>query len=266
MPRTNLLLLLIASSALFATTSAQSPYEWSYNKDLPVLAIGLGAQVTGYLLSQRIEPLSSAEIDALDKNNINAFDRKATDYYSLNARRVSNVLMHSSWAVPVLLLADKPIRQDFLQMGVLTAEVVLINGATTYLTKTLSKRNRPFVYNPDVPLHLKMESNARTSFYSGHTSFVSSLTFFGAKVFSDYHPESRWKPLVWSVGALLPAVTAYTRVKGGKHFPTDVIGAYLAGGLVGYFVPHFHKKKAKEQRLSVSPFGGVDTVGVVILW
>ena len=41
--------------------------------------------------------------------------------------------------------------------------------------------------------------------------------------------------------AVVPAITAYLRVKGGKHFYTDVITGYLVGAAVGLIVPELHK-------------------------
>jgi len=64
---------------------------------------------------------------------------------------------------------------------------------------------------------------------------------------------SRWKPIVWTAAATIPAITGYLRVRGGRHFPTDVIGGYIVGAAVGCLVPHLHRtiKQAKPLTLNV---------------
>ena len=62
---------------------------------------------------------------------------------------------------------------------------------------------------------------------------------------TDYHPTAKKgvKIGIWTFAASVPAVTGYLRVRAGKHFPTDVITGFVAGGLVGVLLPHFHRKK-----------------------
>lgn len=251
---------------LFFSLSGQSPYELNWKKDAILLGLGVAGQSVAVFIYTDDKGLTEQEIGNLDKNDINRFDRIATEYYSADARFTSDILLGSSFAIPFLFLAKKQIRYEFLDLGVMTAEVVLINGFTTVITKEISRRSRPFVYNPGVSLERKMNFNARTSFYSGHTSAVSSMSFFGAKVFSDYFPDSKWKPVVWTVAATIPAVTGYMRVRGGKHFPTDVITGYIAGGLVGYLIPHFHKRKKKEDKVGFSIYPGINSVGFSMTW
>jgi membrane-associated phospholipid phosphatase len=33
----------------------------------------------------------------------------------------------------------------------------------------------------------------------------------------------------------------WLRVRGGRHFPTDVLAGLLVGGTVGWLVPHLHQ-------------------------
>ncbi len=77
--------------------------------------------------------------------------------------------------------------------------------------------------------------------FSGHTSLSASNTFFAARVYSDIYPNSQLKPLVWTIAAVLPALTGYNRVLSGKHFLSDVIIGYSCGVLFGYTVPLIHK-------------------------
>jgi len=56
-------------------------------------------------------------------------------------------------------------------------------------------------------------------------------------VYHDLNPNSDFDPVIWTTAALIPAITGYLRVKGGKHFPTDVVVGYVVGALVGILVP-----------------------------
>jgi membrane-associated phospholipid phosphatase len=77
-------------------------------------------------------------------------------------------------------------------------------------------------------------------------------SFFVAKVFADYYPESPWKPLMWAAAAGIPAFTGIMRVKAGEHFPTDVIAGYTFGALLGFFIPHMHRVRVASEALSLS--------------
>ena len=120
----------------------------------------------------------------------------------------------------------------------------------TFIAKNIANRNRPFLYNPEVPLEDKISSSANRSFFSGHTSHTAAFTFMMAKIFHDYHPNSKqgMKIIIWSFSAALPAVTGFLRVKAGKHFPTDVITGYAVGAFTGWLIPHLHKKNVMRTK------------------
>lgn len=135
-------------------------------------------------------------------------------------------------AVPLVLFADPNIRKDALTNSTIGIEAYLVTGALTNLTKELFQRKRPFEYNPNAPLSLKMQTDATSSFFFGHTSYCNRL-FFNRQNVHDYHPNSKLNPYIWTTAALIPAIQGYARVKGGKHFVTDVVTGYLIGAAVG---------------------------------
>ena len=129
-------------------------------------------------------------------------------------------------------------------MGV-TYAIVLEGMLATYtlteLTKLLAKRRRPYVYGLSQFDGELFTQNSRKSFFSGHSSYTAVNYYLGAKMFNDFYPDSKWKPLVWSSAAILPAITAWKRVQGGKHFVTDVLVGYIAGALIGILIPELHR-------------------------
>lgn len=247
---------------------AQSPYEVSIKRDIPILTMGFVGGLGSVYADFNITPLVPEQVNQRINNpyDINKFDRRAINYYSLTAQKSSDILLYSSYTYPFLFLISKKTRSDFLPIGIMTAEAFLINGSLTAFTKGFAKRARPFVYNPDVDIDEKLRKNARLSFYSGHTSVVSTLSFFSARVYSDYYPNSKWKPAIWTAAAVIPAATGYFRVKGGKHFPTDVITGYITGGLIGYFVPVLHRKKDKDQKVGIQIYPGPTSLGLTMTW
>jgi membrane-associated phospholipid phosphatase len=131
-------------------------------------------------------------------------------------------------------------------------EVVLLNADINGLVKGLATRTRPFVYDDNSPDEEKYKVSATHSFYSGHSSFTASNTFFTARVFTEYLSDNTAKIFIWSAAALIPAVTGFSRVNTHNHFPTDVIVGYIVGAVIGYLVPELHKYES-ENNDSVAP-------------
>ena len=249
-----------ATNSKTPTILSSSPYELSLKKELPIYSIGLGLKLAGLHVMKKIEPLTVADIEVLVSTDINSFDRRTIENYSGKAQATSDILLFSSLAYPLTLMADERMRKDFAKIGMMATQALLLNTGVTTLTKGTVKRTRPYVYNPDVPIETKFAKTSRMSFFSGHTSTVSVMSFFTAKIYADYYPESNWKPVIWTIAATLPAATAYLRYKGGKHFPTDVIVGYGVGAAIGILVPHFHKKK-KKKGFQLLPLATNDAVG-----
>jgi len=122
----------------------------------------------------------------------------------------------------------------------MTVETVLITSGLTNITKAISKRYRPFNYNPNVPDDVKLGKSSRLSFFSGHASVTSSLAIMSAKIITDLNPNMKYKVVVWGTAIILPATIGYLRYEAGKHFPTDVITGYVVGATTGYLIPTIH--------------------------
>lgn len=220
-----------------------SPYRLTMGKDLTISVGGIGLAGATYLLEKKITPLTETQISALNRNNINKFDRIAAYQWHTGSAKVSDALLTSSMILPFSLLLSSNIRQDYKTALIIGAETFVLNYGVTNLAKISFQRTRPFVYNPDAPLSKKMEHDARMSFFSGHTSTVASMSFMAAQMYQDYHPNGKANPYIWAAAAVLPSITALLRVRAGKHFPTDVVTGYLVGAAVGIIVPRLHRIK-----------------------
>ncbi|WP_020567380.1 phosphatase PAP2 family protein [Neolewinella persica] len=244
MLRWSLLLLFCCStiSAFGQAADGNGPYYLSLKRELlyggaGALSLGVGT----YLQAQLDAPLRrELEITAYDQ--INAFDRLGSNYELGNSRKLSDYGLYAGVALPGLLILDKDTRGDFGKITLLYAETMMVAGGLTNITKAGFARPRPYVYGPDWVPGTELKSGDQAAFVSGHTSLSAAGSFFFARVFSDYHPDSKLKPYVWGLAATVPAVTGYLRIRAGRHYPTDVIVGYALGATVGYLVPKLHKK------------------------
>lgn len=217
-------------------------------REIALLGTGGALTGTGFLFFNDIPPLSDEEIEKLytsPKTFPIRFDKWATKQSSKTAKTISDVFLRSSIIPPLVLLFDRPTAND--ERGIqalMTLETFILVGGVTNITKRIVRRPRPFMYNDDLfkfPLEMRRTKNARLSLFSGHTSITAAMYYFTASTFSEYYPDSNWKPWVWSASISIPAITGFLRVKAGKHFPTDVLIGYAVGAFIGgVLVPALH--------------------------
>lgn len=228
----------------FGNINGQSPYELKTGREVALFGTGVGLLGGGYLLHKKLEPLTLTQINALEAEGISRFERWVTTRRSVSSNTASDVVLYSAQTFPVAMtLLDGRMRKDAFKIGNMYGETFLINAGLTALVKNLVHRTRPYVYNRSVPDIEKTARSARNSFYSGHTSQTASMCFLTAQLYADYHPDSKWKPVVWSFAAAVPLSTGILRMTAGKHFPTDVAVGYVTGALIGILVPRLHRVK-----------------------
>lgn len=237
-----LLPVLILSLLLSSEVSkGQSKYGLSYPADISIGAAGVGMLTAGYFLGRKADGYQAEMLATLNREDIWKVDRHATFRWSPKSAIASDVVMYSSIVLPSLLFINKDIRKE-RYVSLLYAEALVLNMGLTALIKELAQRKRPFMYNPDAPMDKKLQKDAMRAFFSGHTSITATSSFFMAQVFADFHPNSKWKPVVWTSAGILPAIAGILRYTAGKHFPTDIVVGYAVGATIGVLVPHIHKK------------------------
>lgn len=249
-------LLLLCCSFLLIGLSAQNqdrPYYLSLKREVIYTGSGLAGTLSAYFLHQQLGRVTAGE---LEPPNLSEFDKMGLGNYSAKARNVSNQTLFSTVGLPFLFLAKKRTRNQFSTIGLLYIETMLINQGVTDLVKVASLRPRPYIFEENFPSTTVLSSNDRFSFFSGHTSSAATASFFAARVFADYYPNSKLRPYVWGVAAALPALTGYLRIRAGRHYPSDVLAGYLVGGAIGYLIPTLHKKEPTGKNLSIAPSMG----------
>jgi membrane-associated phospholipid phosphatase len=232
-------------------------YNINPKVDIPVTLAATGFTIFGFSQVYSKDNTPEATIRNLNVQNIPRFDRWGADVYSEKAANTSDYLFYGSVPVPFLLLADKEIRKDAAKIGLLYLQAMSATGTLYTGSGMTFDRFRPYAYNANASMGDRTEGNARNSFFAGHAALVGTATFFTAKVFADYHPDSKLKWVFFGAAAVATGTTGYLRHRGGRHFPSDILVGTAVGTLSGILIPHFHKNKLfKDPALSVVPFTG----------
>lgn len=232
----------------------QKVYKIRPGVDIPLTLIGAGWSGYNFTKIYSKDPSTQEEIEALDPNDVSAFNRSAIGHFNQNAQHIGDIFFYGSMPLPFLLLADSKIRHDAGKVGFLWLETMSVTGLLYTNAVYWHDKYRPYAYDPNVPMETRMRGGAKNCFYAGHVALVASSTFFMAKVYSDYHPNSGFNWVLFTIAAGATATVGYCRYDAGQHFPTDIIIGALQGTLTGILVPHFHKNKPiKEKGLTVLP-------------
>jgi membrane-associated phospholipid phosphatase len=244
--------------------SQENEFPYSMKKrDLYLLPLSLTTNFTaGYLIDKMTYNLSISEIEQLDRNSINVFDRPATYTWNRNLNSVSDVFSEMFPILPAAFFIPQVFHGEWKNvaaLGIMYVEIYMFTKGLTRLTKSFSGRIRPYLYNTSFTVEerfgLQGETapEASTSFISGHTSGIFAAAVFIGKAFTDIYGVSKWSYLVWGTSLSIATFGGYCRVASGEHFPTDVIAGALVGGAIGYLIPVLHKVKMENTNVSVLP-------------
>ena len=226
--------------------------------DLPVTIAAAGWTMYGFASISQKDGSSEAAVTALKKSDIPWFDRWAQRPYSRSVDKASYLPFYAAVPYPPIFFAlDKRMRKDYVKLTFLYLQAMSVTGAFYTSAVHYLSRYRPLVYSSESPMNVRVSANARNAFFAGHVALVATSTFFMARVFADYHPDSHWKWVVYGAAGAATAATAYMRSRAGEHFPSDIFVGTTIGVLSGLLTPHLHEEKLiHNQRLSILPFAG----------
>ena len=229
----------------FSQNSSDEPFNVDTDKEIVISATGAAIGVAAIIAMLNTNQLTLNEINSLNPQGVNAFDRIAIGPYESDV--LGDALLYSSFLFPLSFLTYDKTREDFGTVALMYGEAVLLNASINTLVKALTLRDRPYVYDKNSLIEPKLDVEARYSFYSGHTSMTAVNTFYTAKVYSAYISNETTKTILWTAAALIPAITGYSRVNTHNHFPTDVIVGYIVGAAIGYLIPEIHKTENSNE-------------------
>lgn len=236
-------------------------YRLNAGADITITAITAGWSAYAFTKIYSKDDITMAELESLDRKNIPGFDRWAIKPYNEKIDKDSYIPFYAAMPAPLLLLLDKKIRKDGFKVMFLYLETMAITGLLYTGSMYLTNRYRPYVYDEGSPMDKRLTGNSKNSFYAGHVHLVGSSMFFIAKVWSDYHPDSKAKWLFYTGAAAVTGATAIMRHQAGMHFPSDLILGAGLGAVTGILVPALHKNKSADDRLSLTPYFGNGSKG-----
>lgn len=235
--------------------------------DWPLTLAGTAFSLYGFKQIYGKDKIPEATILNLRKSDINGFDRWAASVYASGAAKMSDGPFYIAMPLPLLLLADKDIRKDAFKFIFLYWETMAITGVFYTSAPMIWDRYRPYAYNDNAPMGDRTSGVAKNSFFAGHVALVASSTFFLAKVYSDYHPDSKIKWVFYTGASAATLATGYLRHRAGKHFPSDILVGTVIGTATGILVPHFHKNRLiKNKNISIHPYTTGQASGVYAVY
>jgi membrane-associated phospholipid phosphatase len=220
---------------------AQSPYEMNWKRDGALIVIGIPLAALGIALDRSIDPLTLDEVNNLDRDDIFKPDRFVSLNYSESAAKLSDILLYTCIASPLLLLSSKSIRSDFAVISGMYVESLIFGVALPAYGKAGVQRIRPYTYYPETPMSKKLTAEAKRSFFSGHTTVAFTSMVFFSTIYNTYYPNSKGKVYIWTGSLLLASTVGYLRIVTGAHFLTDVLVGAIVGATVGYIIPKIHE-------------------------
>jgi membrane-associated phospholipid phosphatase len=254
-----------------AGDSTFHPYHINYWVTGPLLAVGGALNYLGIPAIMEKKAISELEIEALDADVINGFDRWALhqdpalvdDYLDY-----SNYLLAPAVMLPVALLFDGQIRRDWMDILLMYLETMSLTSNIyewTFIGPSFVNRYRPVTYYDELDYDARRSGNNRNSFYSGHVASVAASTFFLVKVYSDYNPDiGANKYLLYGAAMVPPLVLGYFRMKALRHFPSDNLMGIAIGALCGILVPELHR--LTEENVSLGIYTAPDATGLTFQW
>lgn len=224
------------------TFSADGPFRLDPVKDSIIGTVGLSLNGASFLIerSRKDNALDVWNGVIYDSADVNSVDRFFMQPYSKTLDTLGDGMVLASVLAPAVLMAAP--MEDWLTVGVMYAETLLLANGIKELTKKIAGRVRPYMYfDGSKPQKDIDEGDWNDSFPSGHTSMAFTGAAFASYVFGRYFPDSPWRYAVTAASYSLAALTATFRMAGGSHFFTDVLTGALIGTVSGILVPWLHE-------------------------
>ena len=241
-------------------------YKLNPAVDIPIIAVGTGFSLFAFTKIYDKEPSTAEEINSLNINDINVFDRWSIYPYREATHNISAIEFHAAIPLPLIMfLITKDTRNDFWKLSYLYWEALSITGLFGAGAPYFIDRHRPYTYTSETAMEKRMSPNGKNSAFSGHVEVVATSTFFIAKVYSDYYPET--KLVAFGLASAATGSMAYLRLVQGMHFPSDVLIGAAIGTLSGILVPQFHKiKSVNNSSMSILPYSTGEITGLAFTY
>lgn len=197
-----------------------------------------------FLRSQWYHPWCAVTPTPCTLSSVNSFDQFAFQFGSITADFLSNILQNLVGAfiliLPWVLLKDR--FKLALKITLFLLILTLSNGVLLEIVRAFVQRPRPLVFKD--PMGDGAQISHYTSFYSGHTSFVTLAALGTYLWIKELIPENQKAKRYAMIGVLIiPVMMALLRVWGGRHYPTDTLGGMTFATILTLLLFSSFKKK-----------------------
>lgn len=256
-PLFRFVLFLAVVSPMTSWETAEPLFPLETDTELLIVGTGLLLNAGAFLLE---EEATYDPGHTYDRSSVNTFDRGTMTAYSPHMDDLSVGFTLSALLSPAVLLSTSP--NEWLSIGTMYAESLLLTWGFKELGKTMFPRDRPYMYFSGPPGEDVEDGDFRRSFPSGHTAMAFTGASFGSYVFNQYYPDSPWGLPVKVLSYSLAFGSGALRVASGNHYLSDVLVGAVLGTTSGFIVPWLHKrisvpapKRSDPVSLSVTPMG-----------
>lgn len=151
---------------------------------------------------------------------------------------VTNTAYVTAALITIAVIAFAFIRKNagLKNKGLQLLSAFVLNSVVINILKYTVNRTRPFKTDKLIE---KLSTGGSPSFPSGHTADAFLIAFSLTLLF----PKQKWLLLLVWLWAML---VGYTRLALGVHYPSDVLGSIVVGGLVAAVVHFFFVKKYRR--------------------
>jgi membrane-associated phospholipid phosphatase len=249
----------LAATGNTAAAGADVPFSLRREREIALTAASAASLAVSLLLDAGQDLPGTDDLASFDPDDVNAFDRPATDNWSPDADRTADWLVAATAAAPLLLVAGGSGRDEPGVILAMYGEALLLSTGVVQLLKVAADRARPYLYNEDprIPEQMRTEQSAVRSFPSGHTATAFTAAVFLGTVYGELHPAGPGRGWVWAGGLTAATTVGWLRVRSGAHFPTDVLAGAAIGGLAGWLVPRAHLAEGRMPAVYIAPDAGL---------
>lgn len=130
-------------------------------------------------------------------------------------------------------------RNDVYKKSLVTAESIWMSACFTHSIKLMAQRNRPYTREPGF---VYSKRDDVYSFFSGHSSMAAAF-ITSAMLMRNRDEKSLAGQNLYIAGAVAAGgVTAWLRIRAGKHYPSDVLTGLVSGIGIAWLNYKIHEK------------------------